>query len=109
MIDALQWWYNGKVWRKVFCKGLVSVFSKGMFIVNYDLGHKPTKSQVFAQKIFYIAVSDWGFPIEVISPSALEHLADEALRRFPEACDAGFRRLAIGRVRVFQRKCSLGL
>lgn len=71
----------------------------------YDLGQKPTKSQVFAQKICYIAVSDWGFPIEVISPSALEHLADEALRRFPEECDARFRGMAIGRVRVFQRSC----
>lgn len=56
--------------------------------MKYDLGHKLTKSQVFAQKICYIAANDWGFPIEVISPSALEHLADEALRRFPEACDA---------------------
>ena len=71
--------------------------------MNYDLGRKPTKSQVFAQKICYIAVSDWGFPIEVMSPPALEHLADEALWRFPEACDARFRQMAIGRVRVFQR------
>ena len=80
---------------------------KRIFIVNYDLGRKPTKSQVFAQKICYIAVSDWGFPIEVISPSALEHLADEALRRFPKACDARFRQMAIGRVRVFQRDLSI--
>ena len=77
--------------------------------MKYDLGHKPTKSQVFAQKICYLAVSDWGFPIEVISPSALEHLADEALRRFPKECDARFRQMAIGRVRVFQQKCSLEL
>ena len=76
--------------------------------MKYDLGHKPTKSQVFAQKICYIAVSDWGFPIEVISLSALEHLADEALQRFPKACDARFRRMAIGRVRVFQRRCEQG-
>ena len=92
-----------------FAKGTCKRCSKGIFIVNYDLGRKPTKSQVFAQKICYIAVSDWGFPIEGISPSALEHLADEALRRFPVECDAGFRQMAIGRVRVFQRKCSLGL
>lgn len=76
--------------------------------MDYDLGHKPTKSQVFAQKICYIAVNDWGFPIEVISPSALEHLADEALRRFPEACDVRFRKMAIGRVLVFQRRCEQG-
>ena len=80
-------------------------FSKGFFIVKYDLGHKPTKSQVFAQKICYIAFNDWDFPIEVISSSALEHLADEALRRFPEECDVRFRQRAIGRVRVFQRAC----
>ena len=73
--------------------------------MNYDLGRKPTKSQVFAQKICYIAVRDWGFPIEVISPSALEHLADEARRRFPKECDARFQQMAIGRVRVFQRRC----
>ena len=71
---------------------------------KYDLGRKPTKSQVFAQKICYIAINDWGFPLEVISPSALEHLADEALRRFPEECDARFRKMAIGRVRVFQQR-----
>lgn len=76
--------------------------------MKYDLGHKPTKSQVFAQKICYIAVSEWGFPIEVISPSALEHLADEALRRFPKECDNRFRKMAIGRVRVFQRSCERG-
>ena len=71
----------------------------------YAVGHKPTKSQVFAQKICYIALNDWGFPIEALSPSGLEHLADEALRRFPKACDARFRKMAIGRVRVFQRAC----
>ena len=76
-----------------------------MAIVKYDLGRKPTKSQVFAQKICYIAVNDWGFPIEVISLSALEHLADEARRRFPEECDVRFRKMAIGRVGVFQRRC----
>ena len=74
--------------------------------MKYDLGHKPTKSQVFAQEICYIAVNGWGFPIEVISLSVLEHLTDEALRRFPEECDARFRKMAIGRVRVFQRSCN---
>ena len=71
----------------------------------YAVGHKPTKSQVFAQKICYIAVNDWGFPIEALSPSGLEHLADAALRRFPKECDVRFRKMAIGRVRVFQRAC----
>ena len=89
---------------RFFARGL-SAFLKGIFTVKYELGRKPTKSQVFAQKICYIAVSDWDFPIEVISPSALEHLADEARRRFPKACDARFRQMAIGRVRVFQRSC----
>lgn len=83
-------------------QGAYRAFSKGIFTVKYDLGHKPTKSQVFAQKICYIAINDWGFPIEVISLSALEHLADEALRRFPEEYDARFRQMAIGRVRVFK-------
>ena len=71
----------------------------------YAVGHKPTKSQVFAQKICYIALKDWGFPIEALSPSGLEYLADEALWRFPKVCDALFRKMAIGRVRVFQRAC----
>ena len=71
----------------------------------YAVGHKPTKSQVFAQKICYIALNEWDFPIEALSPSGLEHLADEALRRFPKACDVRFRKMAIGRVRVFQRAC----
>ena len=71
----------------------------------YAVGHKPTKSQVFAQKICYIALNDSGFPIEALSPSGLEYLADAALRRFPKACDARFRKMAIGRVRVFQRAC----
>ena len=74
--------------------------------MKYDLGHKPSKSQVFAQKICYIAVSDWGFPMEAISLSAFEHLADEALRWFPEECDVRFQQMAIGRVRVFQRNCN---
>ena len=71
----------------------------------YAVGHKPTKSQVFAQKICYIALNDLGFPIEALSPSGLEYLADEALQRFPKECDARFRKMAIGRVRVFQRDC----
>ena len=54
----------------------------------YDLGPKPTKSQIFAQKIYLIAVNDQGFAIEAISPVDLEHLADEALRRFPKECDS---------------------
>ena len=90
--------------NQTFCKGLIGHSQKD-FSVKYDLGHKPTKSQVFAHKICYIAVSEWGFPIEVISPSALEHLADEALRRFPKECDVRFRKMAIGRVQVFQRRC----
>ena len=90
--------------RQGFGKGLLWESQKD-FSVDYDLGHKPSKSQVFAQKICYIAVNDWGFPIEVLSPSALEHLADEALQQFPEECDTRFRGMAIGRVRVFQRRC----
>ena len=58
----------------------------------YNVEYKPTKSQVFAQKICYIALNEWGFLIE-------------ALRRFPKECDARFRKMAIGRVRVFQRAC----
>ena len=49
----------------------------------YDLGPKPTKSQIFAQKIYLIAVNDRGFTIKAIPPVDLERLADEALRRFP--------------------------
>ena len=71
----------------------------------YNVERKPTKSQVFAQKIYYIAVEDWGFPVKALSLSGLEHLADEALQRFPKECDARFRKMAIGRVRVFQRVC----
>ena len=71
----------------------------------YDVGRKPTKSQVFAQRICQIAFNDWGFPIEALSENGLEHLADEALRRYPDECDARFRKMAIGRVLVFQRSC----
>ena len=68
----------------------------------YNVEHKPTKSQVFAQKICYIALNDWGFPIKALSPSGLEHLADEALRRFPKECDARFRKMAIGVFECFR-------
>ncbi len=74
-------------------------------MVVYDLGPKPTKSQIFAQKIYLTAVNDRGFAIEAISPVDLEYLADEALRRFPKECDARFRRTAIGHIRAFQRTC----
>ena len=73
--------------------------------MTYDLGHKPTKSQVFAQRICYVAIHEWGLEIESLSENQLEHMADEALLRFPEECDARFRKMAIGRVRVFQRSC----
>ncbi len=71
----------------------------------YDLGHKPTKGQISAQKIYLIAVNERGFAIETISPVDLEHLADEALRRFPKKCDARFRRKAIEHIKAFQRVC----
>ena len=73
--------------------------------MTYDVRHKPTKSQVFAQLICYVAIHEWDLEIESLSESRLEHMADEALLRFPEECDVRFRRLAIGRVRVFQRSC----
>ncbi len=74
----------------------------------YDLGHKPSKSQIFAQKIYQIAVNDQDLTVESISPMDLENLADEALRRFRKKCDARFRRMAIEHIRVFQNVCGKG-
>ena len=72
---------------------------------TYDVGRKPTKSQMLAQRICQIALKDWGFLIEALSENGLEHLADKALRRYPDECNSRFHRLAIGRVLVFQRSC----
>lgn len=69
----------------------------------YDVGNKPNKSQMFAQQICRIALTEWDTPIERLTEKALELLADNALQRFPEVCDGRFRNLAIGRVRVLQR------
>ena len=68
----------------------------------YEVGRKPTKSQVFARVICHIAVKERGLSIEAsLSETELERLADDALRRYPKICDARFRRLAIGCVWVF--------
>ena len=74
----------------------------------YDLGHKPSKSQIFAQKIYQIAINDRDLAIELISSVDLENLADEALRWFPKKCDARFRRTAIEHIRAFQSVCGKG-
>ena len=72
----------------------------------YEVGRKPTKSQAYARVICHIAVKERGLSIEAsLSETEIERLADDALRRYPKICDARFRRLAIGRVRVFQRSC----
>ena len=69
----------------------------------YEVGRKPTKSQAYARVICHIAVKERGLSIEVsLSETEIERLADDALRRYPKICDARFRRLAIGRVRVFR-------
>ena len=72
----------------------------------YEVGRKPTKSQAYARVICHIAVKERGLSIEVsLSETDIERLADDALRRYPKICDARFRKMAIGRVRVFQRSC----
>lgn len=68
----------------------------------YDLGHKPSKSQIFAQKVYQIAVNEQGLTLESISLMDIGNLADEALRRFPKKCDARFRQTAINHIRAFQ-------
>lgn len=68
----------------------------------YDFGYKPSKSQIFAQKIYQIAVNDQGLTLESISLMYLENLADEALRQFPKECDVRFRESAIEHIRTFQ-------
>lgn len=94
--EVLQWF------RDVGAVGTAMFFQ-----VNPHVGRKPIKSQVFAQRICQIALTDWGFPIKALSDSenGLEHLADEALRRYLDECDAKFRKMAIRRVLVFQRSC----
>ena len=71
----------------------------------YEVGRKPTKSQAYARVICHIAVKEEGLSIETLSGAEIEDIADDALRRYPKICDAQFRRLAIGRVRLFQRSC----
>ena len=70
----------------------------------YESQHKTNKSQAFAQQICRIAITEWAVPIERLSVNAIELLADNAQQRFPEICDVRFRKIAIGRVRVLQRK-----
>ena len=72
----------------------------------YEVGRKPTKSQAYARVICHIAGKERGLSIEVsLSETEIERLADDALRRYPKICDVRFRRMAVGRVRVFQRSC----
>ena len=71
----------------------------------YEVGRKPMKSQAYARVICHIAGKERGLSIEALSETELERLADDALRRYPKICDARFRKMAIGRVRVFQRSC----
>ena len=71
----------------------------------YEVGRKPTKNQAYARVICHIAVKERGLSIEALSETEIEHLADDALRRYPKICDARFCKMAIGRVRVFQRSC----
>ena len=72
----------------------------------YEVGRKPMKSQAYARVICHIAGKERGLSIEALSETELERLADDALRRYPKICDARFRKMAIGRVRVFQRNLS---
>ena len=72
----------------------------------YDVRQKPTRSQAFARVICHIAVKEGGLSIDALSGSNIEDIADDALRRYPKICDARFRRMAIGRIRVFQRSLS---
>ena len=75
----------------------------------YEVGRKPTKSQAYARVICHIAGKERGLSIEVsLSETEIERLADDALRRYPKICDVRFRRMAVGRVRVFQRS-SVGI
>ena len=71
----------------------------------YEIGRKPKKSEAFARVICHIAVKERGLSIESLSESELEGIADDALRMYPKICDVRFRKMAIGRVRVFQRSC----
>ena len=71
----------------------------------YDVGQKPKKSQAYARVICHIAVKERGLSIEALSDAEIEDVADDALRRYPKICDAQFRKMAIGRVKVFQRNC----
>ena len=73
----------------------------------YDVGRKPKKSEAFARVICHIAVKDLGLSIETLSETEIESIADDALHRYPRICDVRFRKMAIGRVRVFQRSCDL--
>ena len=71
----------------------------------YEIGRKPKKSEAFARVICHIAVKERGLSIETLSGSEIEDIADDALLRYPKICDVRFRKMAIGRVRVFQRSC----
>ena len=73
----------------------------------YEIGRKPKKSEAFARVICHIAVKERGLSIKALSESGIERIADDALLRYPKICDARFRRMVIGRFRVFQRRCEL--
>lgn len=67
----------------------------------YEVGRKPKRREAFARVICHIAVKERGLSIEDLSESEIEGIADDALRWYPKICDARFRQMAIGRVRVF--------
>lgn len=62
----------------------------------------PKKAQVFAQTLMKTAIVEWGIQPEALSASCLEHLADYVIGKFPQQCDARFRKQAIARVKLLQ-------
>ena len=71
----------------------------------HNLQRTPSKSQAFARQICFIAETEWNTAAENLSEREVGRLADEALRRFPGTCDIRFRKMAIGRLKAFQRFC----
>ena len=70
--------------------------------MNHNI--KLTKVKRSPSKSAVLRLTEWAVPIERLSVNAIELLADNAQQRFPEICDVRFRKIAIGRVRVLQRK-----
>ena len=88
----------------------VSVFSRKLVrLYPRRASPKPTRSQAYVRVIFHIAVKVRGLSIEALSGTEIPCLADDSLLRYPKNCDARFRNMAIGRVRVFQRSCGRGI